>query len=78
MQNGAVTLEDIWAISYNIKCSLTIQSTNPYHTIQQSHSQYLLKGVERCIHEPAHGCFIVALVAVAQTWKQSRHSSVGE
>ena len=31
MQNGAVTLEDIWAISYNIKRSLTIQSSS--HTL---------------------------------------------
>lgn len=72
MQNGTVISEDIWAISYKIKKSLTIQSSS--HTL----SIYSKEVNVIYTQEPAQGCFIVALVVVAQAWKQSRHSSVGE
>lgn len=72
MQNGAVTLENSRAISYKIKHSLTIQSSS--HTLG-----IYSKGLNVVYtQEPAHGRFTVALFVVAQTWKQSRHSSVGK
>lgn len=72
MQNGAVTLEDSRAISYKIKHSLTVQSSS--HTLG-----IYSKGLNVVYtQEPAHGRFTVALFVVAQTWKQSRHSSVGK
>lgn len=62
--------KDIWAISYNIRNSLT---NNPAVTVSVS-----TQGSEHpYTQKPAQDVYGNFEFVVAQAWKQSRHSSVG-
>ena len=69
IQNNPATLEDSLEVSYKIKHTLTILSSN--------HTHYLHKGVENlCPHK--NTMFIEVLIITAKTWKQPKDLSVGE
>ena len=72
MQNGAATLQDSLPVSYKVKHTLTISSSNhiPGH---------LLKGVEKHIHpKTCTWMIIVALLIIVKPWKEPRCSLVNE
>ena len=72
LQNGTATLEDSLVVSYKVKHSLTIGSSNRTPT-------YLPKLVKIYIHmKICTWMSTAALFILAKTWKQPRCPSVGE
>ena len=72
MQSDTVTLEDSLAVSYKIKHTINILSSNSVHW-------YISKWIEKsCQHKNLHKDIYSSFIHNHQTWKQPRGLSVGK